>query len=425
LKTTGSIRQTLTAVTAALVGATPAGAAGGLNHSETSLLIYKERDRVHATEAIFSLDKSLKNDYRFSMRLTYDGLTGASPTGGSPSQNAQTITGSSGGARTVVPAGAIPVDKSFAETRFAFEGNLARKLSAVTSVNAGVHLSSEHDYKSLGINGGVSYDFNDARNTIGLSVAASRDVNTPLGGVPTPFASINTESQIVDHERITNGSRNKYVYDVVVSFTQVLDPKTLLRMSYSLDYATGYLTDPYKVVSLVQPADSANVGEPVDQLHESRPDHRTGNAASLDLRRYLLGTIVETGYRYFWDDWGVTSHTVDLSFKVDFHKAGAFQPHARYYSQRRADFSRPFLVNGAPLPNYVSADSRLAALSAMTYGLAYTIPTSSSSRLTLAADFYSQRGDPSPPEAFGPLKTLNLFPNLNAFMLRIGLAHDF
>jgi hypothetical protein len=82
-------------------------------------------------------------------------------------------------------------------------------------------------------------------------------------------------------------------------------------------------------------------------------------------------------------------------------------------------------VQGTPLPDYVSADSRLAAFSAMTYGVAWTIPTSATSRLTFAADIYSQRGDASPPEAFGPLKNITMFPDLHAVMLRVGLAHDF
>ncbi|MFZ1684042.1 MAG: DUF3570 domain-containing protein [Candidatus Zixiibacteriota bacterium] len=424
MKSTGSIRQTLTAVTAALVGATPAGASG-VNHSETSLLLYNERDRVHATEAIFSLDKQLKNEYRFNMRLTYDGLTGASPTGGSPAKNAQTITRPSGGARTVVPAGAIPIDKSFAETRFALDLGLGRKLSSVTTANAGAHISSEHDYTSLGLNGGISYDFNQARNSIGLSASINRDVVKPLLGVPTPYVSVNEDAEIIDHQRITNGNRKKYVYDVVVSFTQVVDPKTLLRLSYSLDYATGYLTDPYKIFSVVQPNDSVNAGDPVDQLHENRPGKRVGNAASADIRKYVWGTIVETGYRYFFDDWGVKSHTVDLSVKADLKKIGSFEPHVRYYTQGRADFSRPFLVQGTSVPDYVSADSRLAAFSAITYGMAWTIPTSATSRLTFAADIYTQRGDASPPEAFGPLKDITMFPDLRAVMLRVGLAHDF
>jgi len=413
-----SIRRTLTAATAALVGAAPAGAAS-LNHSETSVLLYSERDRVHATEALFSLDKLLQNGHRFNLRLTYDGLTGASPTGGSPSKQAQTLTRPSGGSVTKVPAGALPIDDSFRETRFAAEASLARSLGTGLTGEAGARVSSEHDYKSIGINGRIEKSLDQSRTSIGLAASFSHDVNSPLGGVPTPLAATNT---VTDFE---NGGKPKNVYDAIFSLTRVLSPRTVARFDYSFDYARGYLTDPYKVISVVQPADSADPGEPVDQLFENRPSKRMSNAASVGLRSYTAGLITETGYRFFWDDWGVMSHTVSFALHADLSAKVSVKPHVRWYHQGRADFSRPFLVQGAPLPRYVSSDARLAKFDAYTYGLDFSFPTSPTSRLTLSAEYYSQRGDRSPPESFGPLRAFNLFPDLNALMIRLSLNHDF
>jgi hypothetical protein len=199
----------------------------------------------------------------------------------------------------------------------------------------------------------------------------------------------------------------------------------LMRVSYSFDYVSGYLTDPYKIISIVQPADSADPGEPVDALYERRPDKRVGNALLGNVRKHALGMTFEAEYRYFRDDWDIRSHTVFFSVKYDFKRGGAIEPQVRWYRQYRADFSKPFLLQGASLPAYASADNRLAAFSAVTYGLTYSVPTSPTSRLTLAAEWYSQRGDKSPPESFGPLLKYNLFPDLNAVVLRLGLAHDF
>src|SRR5512138_1617888 len=144
LKYRRSVRQALTAATAALVGASSAGAAGS-NHSETSFVIYSERDRVRASEGLFRLDKQLRNNYRFNLRLTYDGLSGASPTGGSVSKYPQTLTRPSGGGTVLVPAGQLPVDESFGDTRFAAEIGFSRQLSAVTNAKLSAYLSSEHD----------------------------------------------------------------------------------------------------------------------------------------------------------------------------------------------------------------------------------------------------------------------------------------
>ena len=47
------------------------------------------------------------------------------------------------------------------------------------------------------------------------------------------------------------------------------------------------------------------------------------------------------------------------------------EPTVRWYRQTAADFYQPWVANaGAPEP-YVSADSRLAALHALTYGVKY------------------------------------------------------
>lgn len=421
----GSIRNTLTAVTAALVGgATPADSAG-IGHSETSLLTYSEHDRVSAKEAMFSVTKLLRNNYTLNWRLTYDGLTGASPTGGSPSKQAQTLTRPSGGAQVLVPAGQLPIDNSFSETRFALDAGLSRPYGHRTTARGGIHVSSEHDYRSLGLSGGVSREFDNSRTTLGIDFSVSRDLNSPLGGVPTPFDSTTAPVETQNGRRASNGNRLKKVYTSVFTLTRAISSTVLGRLTYAANYASGYLTDPYKIISVVQPSVSADPGEPVHDLYERRPNSRLGNAISADLRKYIFGMTTEVDYRYFWDDWGIKSHTVYFSLKRDLKRSGTIQPNVRLYRQSRAYFSKPFLIQGSELPTYASSDYRLAAFDAITYGLSYSVPTSHSSRLTLSAERYIQQGDKSPPESFGPLLAFNLFPNLKVLMLRVGLTHEF
>ncbi len=425
LKKLRPIGEALTAVTAVLVGSSPAGGAG-LNQSETSLLIYSESNRVRATEAMFSLEKRMQSGDLLGLRFTYDGLTGASPTGESPSKRAQTVTRPSGGSRTVVPAGEIPTDDGFADTRFALDASLSRTVSFGTDISGGIHLSREHDYKSVGLSGSITKGLDSTMTSLGISVSINRDAIKPIDGVPTEFASTTAEVEEDEYgRRITNGGRNKNVVDAAISLTRVLSPRVLARIGYSLDYAAGYLTDPYKVISVVQPADGEDPGEPVEALFEKRPDRRIGNAVSCEIRTYTLGLFTESEYRFFWDDWGVTSHTAYLAIKLDMHEIGAIRPHLRWYHQNRADFSRPFLLQGEPLPEYVSADSRLAKFDAITSGVSYMVPTSPQTKLSLTLEWYSQRGDRSPPEAFGPLLAFSLFPDLDAVMLRAGIIHDF
>ena len=425
LKRHRKIKSAVTALTAALVGTSVANATG-TNHTETSLLIYSEKNRAKVTEGNFSLTKLLKHDYTLDLRLTYDGMTGATPTGGTPSKNPQTVTRSSGGKTVTIGAGEFPVDHAFRDVRFAGAASLSHSLGRMTSGTLGGQVSSEHDYTSVGVNGEVLQNFNQNNTTVGLALSLSHDVVKPVGGLSEPFSRLtNPGTRNDDRQRPNFDGRIKNVSDLVVSLSQVLDRKTVMRLSYSFDYARGFLSDPYKLISLVRPPDSANAGEPAQSLFEKRPDTRIKNSLYAELRRFVFGNSLDLSYRYFWDDWGVKSHSVDLGYLFDFKRKGSFQPHLRWYRQSRANFSRPFLILGAPLPDYASADSRLARFDAYTAGISYSIPTHGGSLVTIAAEYYTQIGDRSPPEAFGNLTTIDLFPKLDAIMLRIGYGHDF
>ncbi len=411
-------------MTATLVGSTAAHAAGG--HSETSLLIYSERDRVRATEGNFSLTKPIKSDYTLNLRLTFDGLTGATPTGRSPSKYPQTLTRASGGKTITVPAGEFPVDEYFKDTRFAAEASLARPLGRKTTGSVGAAASSERDYKSIGVNGGLTREFNRNNTTLGLAAAYTRDVITPVGGFYEPFSVFGEELDEDRDDRLARfAGKSKRVTDLVFSLTQVLDRMTVVRMNFSRSHASGYQTDPYKIISVVQPPDSADAGEPTRDLYERRPDTRSKYAVYVELRRQIAGCATSIASRYFWDDWGIESYSIDLATRLGIGKRGALQPRLRWYRQAQADFYAPFLVDGRPLPEYASADGRLSQFYAITSGITWSVPVSERSYVNITTEYYLQRGDSSPPPEYGSQLTFDLFPKLDVVMLRLGYARDF
>lgn len=428
-----SIRGALTAITAALLGAGAVHAAGE-NKVESSLLLYSEVNRVQAAEGIISFSRALKGDRLLNARLTLDGLTGASPNGATPSNGIQTFTRPSGNGSYTVPGGEIPLDDTFKDSRFGLTGSLTQPLSRVASLVFGSHLSAEHDYTSFGADVGFTLDLNRKNTTLSASLAYSRDNVNPEGGVPPalglmPPPGENRDGGENENEGEDDGgvgsSRGKNVFDVVLGATQVLDRKTILRFNYSLDHSSGYLNDPYKLVSIVQSKIEAQPGEPVDYIYEARPGSRTKHALFAELRRYLGGHTVDLSYRYFWDTWGVTSHTVDVYYRLPLKSGHALEPHFRWYRQTEADFYAAYLVNGAPIPAHASADYRLAPFHAMTAGLQYLFPVADGAHFSVGAEYYWQVGDLSPPTAMGPLSQYDLFPNLNALMVRLGFSHDF
>jgi hypothetical protein len=202
----------------------------------------------------------------------------------------------------------------------------------------------------------------------------------------------------------------------------VINRETLVRVNWSVSRSDGYLTDPYKITSVVQPTDSVDPGEPVTALYENRPTDRHQNAVMGQIKRHLAGTSADVAYRYFWDDWGVRAHSVDLLWHLDFKRVGLATPHVRWYRQTQASFYSPFLVQGEPLPAHASADSRLSNFDAWTFGLNYSLPVNARARVSFGMEYYLQRGDNSPPAGFEASLPYELFPALDVVMVRLGYA---
>ncbi len=420
----------MTAITATLLGS-GAAAASDTGKLDSSLLVYSETGRVKAAEGVFDLSRQLSDRRSIGLRLTLDALTGASPNGATPSSGVQTFTSPSGGSSYVVNPGELPLDNTFSDKRVALDGSLRESLDRITFLNVGGHLSFERDYTSIGASGGIVRDFNRRNTSLGVSAAYNHDIVSPIGGAPLPLASMPppsaSEGEGEDEEEGGGAGpgKGKDLVDVIVGLTQVLDRNTILRLDYSLNWSTGYLSDPYKIVSVVQDQNSAAPGEPSLYLFESRPDTRYKQALFGEARRYIARSVLDLSYRYFWDDWGLKSHTADVFLTLPVHGNHSIEPHFRWYRQTAADFYATYLIEGQPIPTYASADSRLAAFDAFTYGLKYSAPVDVGSRVSVAAEYYTQLGERGPPDAFGILRQYDLFPGLEVFMVRVGYTHDF
>lgn len=431
LKQDRSIRSAITALAAAVLGhAAPVGAQA--NQTDATFMLYSEANRITAAEGLFSYRKLLPNLNTVRLNLTYDGLTGASPNGATPSHSPQTFSRPSGNSVTTIAAGEIPLDPGFKDYRVGVDGELEHPLDRITNWTVGGHISLESDYTSLGVSSGMTHDFFQKNTTLGLSGSFAHETSSPKGGAPAPFASLPPPSERGGEGEgegegggIGYPGQPRNVYDVVFGVSQILDRHTVIRFNYSLDHAAGYLNDPYKLLSLVYGPSSSLAGEPIDYLYENRPRTRTKHALYGEMIRDLFGSTLDASYRHFWDTWGIRSKTVDVAWRFPTGRGTSVQPHVRWYNQTAADFYEPFLVRGSELPVYASADSRLTAFDAYTFGLNFSVPVMQGSHLKASTEYYFQKGDGSPPEAFGALRDFNLFPKLDAVMVRVGLTHDF
>lgn len=421
-----ALRAQLAAATVALLGAAspPARAVEGTS----AALLWSEPDRVTALETRVDLRADLAGGRVLRSHFVLDALTGASPNGALRSRLPQTFTRASGVEAYRIAPNETPLDDGFSDTRYAGGADLELPLGRLTRTNLGVNASTEGDYLSLGASAGISRDLFERNTTLTLGASGSLDTVKPFGETPVPFAPMPSasgsgegEDEGEDEDDIPQGSEDKRVADLLVGVTQVVDRSTLMQLNYSLSRSSGYLTDPYKLITLAL-GSGLLAGDPVDYLHESRPDTRLKHALFWEGKRALGRDVLDLTYRYLWDDWGIRSHTAEARYLLELGERNGIEPQVRFYTQTAADFFRHSLVDGEPLPDHASADTRLGAFDAWTWAAKYTRKGVGHGDLTVRLGWYVQTGDSHPPEAIGSQRDQDLFPKVTALISQVGYS---
>lgn len=387
---------------------------------DSALLYYGEGDdRVQDVSASITAQRDFDDDRYLNLDLTVDTLTGASPSGAIALDVAQTFTSPSGRAVYTTPPGEIPLDDTFLDTRVALSVGWTQPLARLYTVTAGLGFSTEYDYTHVGVNLGLARDFDRRNTTLSAAVAYSQDDIDPVGGAPIGLAQM---LDVGDHSSKL-GNESKDVLDVLVGITQVLDRSTLLRVNYSYSDSSGYLTDPYKILSVVDPLTGDTIarvpapgvsGPTGAYLYERRPDSRGKHSLFAELKHDFSGKVLDISYRFGTDDWSIDSHTVDVHLRWPLGASSYIEPHVRYYTQTAAEFYRYALVDGEPLPQSASADARLAEFDGITLGLKYGYRTMRGNEWSARVELYQQTGNVPADQIIGNQADRRQFPDLDA-----------
>ncbi|HEU0226089.1 MAG TPA: DUF3570 domain-containing protein [Steroidobacteraceae bacterium] len=398
---------------------------------DSTLLFYGEdNDRVMDASLMTSVRRVLDEDRSINVSLTVDALTGATPSGAVPANAVQTFTSPSGRASYDIAAGDTPLDDNFLDTRVALTAGWKQSLGENMRWSAGLSASHEYDYLHLGAEGRLEWDFNLKNTTAFVGAAYGKEDLDPVGGVPIPLSPMQAADSDAEGDVHGGGtSESKDVVDFLVGVTQVLSRRSLLEVSYSYGQSDGYLNDPYKILSVVDPATGAPVAGPVGSglnlyVHESRPGSRTKQSLFAEWRYAFDRDSFALSARYMTDDWGIDSQTVDARYRWNINERSYLEPHLRWYTQSAADFYRTVLFNGDPLPQHASADYRLADSDAYTAGFKYGRRTGRG-EFSVRLEYYHQQGGPSPGAAVGDLAGFELVPPLSAVIAQFGYKFGF
>jgi Protein of unknown function (DUF3570). len=399
------------ALTMLLIPAT-ARAEDATDRIDFTSLLYGEQSRTQVIEPLIRFTHLAPDGQSISAQLGIDVITGASPSGALPSGTVQTHTSASGRVITS-PPGQIPT-APFRDRRLALDGEWQKPIGRFMASTLGGHISREKDYQSLGLNGKISTDVMHRLFTLTLGGGVSHDTVFPVGGTPAGLS---------DGTIARSGNNPKDVTNVLFGVSHVMSRRWILGINGTETHERGYLTEPYKMISIMDGV----TGRPLSELTDSRPSTRNRSSLLFSSVYHLTDDILYSSYRYYWDTWNVRSHTLDLKYRHDLGEDFYVEPLVRYYQQTAASFFTIGLTEGAPLPDYATSDYRLGALRTITLGstIGFRNEDLIPGEWTVRAQYIRQSGDSSPPNAIGMQRNFDLSPQINIFSLVVGYSFNY
>jgi len=206
-----------------------------------------------------------------------------------------------------------------------------------TSFGIGLSASSEFDYKSFG--GNVFF----SRKTKNKNGEFTARFQTYLDRVSLVLP-VELRADPNEKERdYPTSPRNSFAG--ALSYSRIINQRLQIMFLADIVQQQGYLSLPFHRVYFTD----ASVHQ------ESLPDNRF--KIPLGFRaNYFLGDrfIIKTYYRFYKDDWGLTSHTADIEVPVKITPFLSVSPFYRFYSQTAIKYFAPYQQHSAPEQYYTS-----------------------------------------------------------------------
>jgi len=161
-------------------------------------------------------------------------------------------------------------------------------VGAATSLSAGGQLSHENDYDAFRAFASARAELAERNTTLALRYAAGHDIARAVS--------------------IPSFRRTRNSHQLTTTLSQVLDKHTVADLIGEVAWASGYHANPYRTVPVGLPS------WPLPMLvDEVTPARRASLAVAGRVRRAIVDDWFATStYRFYVDDWSVTSHTATV-----------------------------------------------------------------------------------------------------------------
>jgi Protein of unknown function (DUF3570) len=245
--------------------------------------------------------------------------------------------------------------------------------------NADVSVSNEFDYTSFGFGGGITKLFNKKNTELSLKTNIYLDKWRPiyptelheyakygnsfqnngyLNGVTIYNQNGNATTSYKPIKFTTLDTEKRNSYSVSFSFSQIVTRKLQFSIFFDLLRQEGLLSTPYQRIYFADVANyyigqkqyisdyesSSNIGvyrlaDDIERLPSSRVKLPIGLRANYYINeRFKLRTY----YRYYTDDWGITSQTANVEIPIKLNDKFTVYPMYRYYTQNASKYFAPF-----------------------------------------------------------------------------------
>jgi hypothetical protein len=308
-----------------------------LSRSETP---FGDLERYDIDVHQFQLVSPLGRNMSLHVDANYESLSGASPWYTSRSLDGEPIVNLSGASGISDRRTELSIGSRYYLENGSFGGNIG--------------YSEEDDYRAIYFGFNTEKHYNNDLTTVSAGLSYSSDKV-----FPTDAALFNRVEE-----------DDKQSSSLFVSVSQIINQVSSFQSALSFTEQSGFLSDPYK-------------------LRDFRPDDKTQIAWSNSYRRFFVSAnaALHVNYRYYHDDFGISSHTSDLSWQQNLGRTFQIVPTLRYYNQSAAEFFTNVDDFLNPISEYQSSDYRLSAFGAVSGGFS-VIADMNSWKVTLTAERY-------------------------------------
>lgn len=274
--------------------------------------------------------------------------------------------------------------------------------------------ASEYDYISFGAGVGYTRLFNQKNSEIGLSLNLYLDTWLPQyptelktfidnnGDLNSGFFNgvdiLDNNGSVVDKngvniwqplqsDLINDKSRN--TYSISLNFSQILSKRMQISFFSDLVLQQGWLANPMQRVYFADKSnyyignassipnydnrknqDVFQLADDIERLPAKRFKLPIGVRFNCYINEFI---IAKTYYRYYFDDWGIFSTTLNIEFPIKIGDKFTFYPAYRFYNQSASKYFAPY-ESHLSTQMYYTSDFDLSKFASNQYGfgLSYT-----------------------------------------------------